>query len=160
MTDPTAWRSCAHDHHSTIGDDFCRLGDGSTLSCSCAAYVPRAMTDAATQAAAEWIYERDWRSRRWPGEEAMRRRPTFAQLLTGETMRPPSYAHVEVEEGKRRLADASDLIASLRPIIEAEVRARIAAEIEDGCRAGQYAENDPQPCDACVEAARIARGAS
>jgi len=80
--------------------------------------------------AAEWIYERDWRARYWPSEEAMRPRPTFAQLVTGETCLPPSFARAEVAEGKRRIADAETLLDLLRPIIEAELHESIEAEVD------------------------------
>jgi len=43
---------------------------------------------------------------------------------------------------------------------EADLRERLAAEIEDNCLDGQYAESEPVVCDACDIAARIVRGQS
>ena len=70
-------------------------------------------TDPRVEAVAEWLYEEHWNGRRWPSEEAMRPRPTFAQLRTGETMKPPAYANTEVVQAKWWLARAADLLATL-----------------------------------------------
>ena len=47
--------------------------------------------------------------------------------------------------------DATVAVAAARPIIEADVRERIAAEIKEACRVSS------EPCS-CTFAARIARG--
>ena len=70
-----------------------------------------------------------------------------------------------IQRGHVDIDDVARVVAAARPIIEAEARERIAAEVEAHCLATHGAFVDllaPRPvvCRKCRETARIARGQS
>jgi hypothetical protein len=165
MPDPTACATCGHDEerHTFVPLRVCMkpADDHTSVDwfCPCTAYVPPAPTT-----------DR-------PGQPGKSREDGAG--LTGHqgyessrTPVPPTAPHVfpisdaATEAAAEALCSyggtdfASVAVAAARPIIEAEVRERIAAEIEAYADRLYHGADSPVLAAGCLSAARIARGAS